>query len=170
MKDKIKKGLEYPFDYYDIISRIVRECTDNTKNKLSNLQNSAVNGSLLIPNDFQKIKISEKTYERLWYNVTLIRNNPKFIELFWAHSHQYFWTELEDIFPIHKIDEHHNFFIENNEIVENRKNERKRFLEFHYALGGLLLYSENYEALRYIFNHTNQQPPKYELLPYIMYP
>lgn len=168
MKDKIKKGLEYPFDYYDIISRIVKECIYNNKNKLSNLQNSAVNGSLLIPNDFQKIKISEETYVRLWHNITLIRNNPKFIELFWAHSHQYFWTELEDIFQNHKIDENHNFFIENNEIVENRKSERKRFLEFHYALGGLLLYSENYESLRYIFNYTNQQPPKYELLPYTM--
>ena len=90
MKDKIEKGVEYPFDYYDIISRIVKECIDNNKNKLSNLQKSAVNGSLLIPNDFQKIKISEETYARLWYNLHLIRNIPKFIELFWAHSHQYF--------------------------------------------------------------------------------
>ena len=142
-----------------MISRIIDECVENNYKDLP-LRYSAINGELLIPNDFQNIKISEDTYNSLWYNVILMRNKSDFISKFWAHSNQYFWTELKEIAL--------NFDRSNEKEFREREEERKRFLEFHYAVGGLLLYSKNYEALKYIFSYSETTPPKYELLPYDM--
>lgn len=46
--------------------------------------------------------------------------------------------------------------------------ERKKFIEFHYALGGLLTYKSRYSCIKRLFNYTQSQPPKYELLPETM--
>lgn len=143
-----------------MIRRIIDECVENNYKDLLPLRYSAINGVLLIPYDTQRIKISEDTYNNLWYNITLIRNNPDYISKFWAHSNQYFWTGLKEIAL--------NFDRSNEKEFIEREQERKRFLEFHYAVGGLLLYSKNYEALKYIFSYSQQTPPKYELLPYNM--
>ena len=153
------KELNYDKEFYGLISRIIDECVENNYKDLP-LRYSAINGELLIPNDFQNIKISEDTYNSLWYNVILMRNKSDFISKFWAHSNQYFGTELKDI--VRYLDN------SNKGEVEEREQERKRFLEFHYAVGGLLLYSKNYEALKYIFSYSETTPPKYELLPYDM--
>ena len=153
------KELNYDEEFYGLIRRIIDECVENNYKDLP-LRYHAINGELLIPNDFQHIKISENTYNNLWYNVILMRNKGDFISKFWAHSNQYFWTELKEISL--------NFDKSNeNEFIE-REQERKRFLEFHYAIGGLLLYSKNYEALKYIFSYSQQSPPDYKLLPYNM--
>ena len=153
------KELNYDKEFYGLISRIIDECVENNYKDLP-LRYSAINGELLIPNDFQNIKISEDTYNSLWYNVILMRNKSDFISKFWAHSNQYFWTELKEIAL--------NFDRSNEKEFREREEERKRFLEFHYAVGGLLLYSKNYEALKYIFSYSENTPPKYELLPYDM--
>ena len=152
--------LNYDKEFYGLISRIIDECVENNYKDLLPLRYSAINGVLLIPYDTQRIKISEDTYNNLWYNITLIRNNPDYISKFWAHSNQYFWTGLKEIAL--------NFDRSNEKEFIEREQERKRFLEFHYAVGGLLLYSKNYEALKYIFSYSQQTPPKYELLPYNM--
>ena len=154
------KELNYDKEFYGLIRRIIDECVENNYKDLLPLRYSAIKGELLIPYDTQSIKISEDTYNNLWYNITLIRNNTDFISKFWVHSNQYFWTELKDI--VRYLDN------SNKGEVEEREQERKRFLEFHYAVGGLLLYSKNYEALKYIFSYSQQTPPKYELLPYKM--
>ena len=154
------KELNYDKEFYGLISRIIDECVENNYKDLLPLMYSAINGELLIPYDTQSIKISENTYKNLWYNITLIRNNTYYISKFWAHSNQYFWTGLKEIAL--------NFDRSNEKEFIEREQERKRFLEFHYAVGGLLLYSKNYEALKYIFSYSQQTPPKYELLPYNM--
>ena len=154
------KELNYDEEFSGLIRRIIDECVENNYKDLLPLRYSAINGVLLIPYDTQRIKISEDTYNNLWYNITLIRNNPDYISKFWAHSNQYFWTGLKEIAL--------NFDRSNEKEFIEREQERKRFLEFHYAVGGLLLYSKNYEALKYIFSYSQQTPPKYELLPYNM--
>lgn len=153
------KELNYDKEFYGLISRIIDECVENNYKDLP-LRYSAINGELLIPNDFQNIKISEDTYNSLWYNVILMRNKSDFISKFWAHSNQYFSMELKEIVL--------NFDKSNKKEFKEREQERKRFLEFHYAIGGLLLYSKNYEALKYIFSYSQQSPPDYKLLPYKM--
>ena len=161
-KDKSnKEGVPYSFYYYQqLVRELMKIFVVRNDDNFKSLQHHITNGSFLIPNDFQHIKISEDTYNTLWYNITLIRNNPDYISKFWVHSNQYFWTELKDI--VRYLDN------SNKGEVEEREQERKRFLEFHYAVGGLLLYSKNYEALKYIFSYSQQTPPKYELLPYKM--
>ena len=155
-KDKSNtEGVLYPYYFYEFVREMIKVFVERNDDNFKSLQHHITNGSFLIPNDFQHIKISEDTYNTLWYNITLIRNNPDYISKFWAHSNQYFWTELKDDNS-------------NKGEVEEREQERKRFLEFHYAVGGLLLYSKNYEALKYIFSYSQQTPPKYELLPYKM--
>lgn len=161
-KDKFnKEGVPYSFYYYQqLVRELMKIFVVRNDDNFKSLQHHITNGSFLIPNDFQHIKISEDTYNTLWYNITLIRNNPDYISKFWAHSNQYFWTELKDI----------ERYLDNSNKgeVEEREQERKRFLEFHYAVGGLLLYSKNYEALKYIFSYSQQSPPDYKLLPYDM--
>ena len=155
-----EEGIRYPYYYHQLIRELIKIFVDRNDDNFISLQSRITNGDFLVPNDFQNIKISEDTYNSLWYNVILMRNKSDFISKFWAHSNQYFWTELKDI--VRYLDN------SNKGEVEERELERKRFLEFHYAVGGLLLYSKNYEALKYIFSYSQQTPPKYELLPYKM--
>ena len=160
-KDKSnKEGVLYPFYYHEFIRELIKVFIEGSDDNFISLQHHITNGSFLIPNDFQHIKISEDTYNTLWYNITLIRNNPDYISKFWAHSNQYFWMGLKEIVL--------NFDKSNEKKFIEREEERKRFLEFHYAVGGLLLYSKNYESLKYIFSYSQQSPPDYKLLPYDM--
>lgn len=160
-KDKSnKEGVLYPFYYHEFIRELIKVFIEGSDDNFISLQHHITNGSFLIPNDFQYIKISEDTYNNLWYNITLIRNNTDFISKFWAHSNQYFWMGLKEIVL--------NFDKSNEKKFIEREEERKRFLEFHYAIGGLLLYSKNYESLKYIFSYSQQSPPDYKLLPYDM--
>ena len=160
-KDKSNtEGVIYPFYYHEFIRELIKVFIEGSDDNFISLQHHITNGSFLIPNDFQYIKISEDTYNNLWYNITLIRNNPDYISKFWAHSNQYFWMGLKEIVL--------NFDKSNEKKFIEREEERKRFLEFHYAVGGLLLYSKNYESLKYIFSYSQQSPPDYKLLPYDM--
>jgi hypothetical protein len=52
--------------------------------------------------------------------------------------------------------------------INEREKERNYFLELHYALGGLLLYRRQYKTLKYVFEYTQSQPPRYVLLPVSM--
>ncbi|MDO4782591.1 MAG: hypothetical protein Q4A09_05150 [Capnocytophaga felis] len=158
----------YDNEFYNLVSSLVDECVEKNHKHLLPLRHSAINGSLLIPNDFQQIKISKETYKWLWYNVTLIRHNYNFVAEFWKNSSQYFRFELEQIYPNPQWDENNEIIDTNKDISEQREKEQNRFLEFHYAFGGLMLYSKNYEALNYMFIFSQSQPPKYELLPYTM--
>src|SRR5699024_4811236 len=56
----------------------------------------------------------------------------------------------------------------NKEIVSERGEERRRFLEFHNILGALLLYKKKYGCLKYIFSYTQNGPSSYALLPETM--
>jgi hypothetical protein len=81
---------------------------------------------------------------------------------YWERAHQYFSFNLKIIQQ--KYSDTDYSVINNNEI-ENREKERKRFLDFHYALGGLLLYKGRYNCISRILNFTTSMPPRYELLP-----
>ena len=155
-----EKGILYPFYFYEFVRELIKVFIERNDDSFVSLKASIINGEFLIPNDFQHIKISEDTYNNLWYNITLIRNNTDYISKFWAHSNQYFWMGLKEITL--------NFDKSNEKEFIERDKERKRFLEFHYAIGGLLLYSKNYEGLKYIFSYSQQSPPDYKLLPYDM--
>jgi len=69
----------------------------------------------------------------------------------WERADQYYTYNLSPFFTPE----------ETAEDIESRR----KFLEFHYALGGLLMYRELHAAIRRFFQFTRSQPPRYELLP-----
>ena len=92
-----EEGIRYPYYYHQLIRELIKIFVDRNDDNFISLQSRITNGDFLVPNDFQNIKISEDTYNSLWYNITLIRNNTDYMSKFWSHSNQYFWTELKDI-------------------------------------------------------------------------
>ncbi len=132
------------------------------KTKLRGIEHRAVSGVWLLGEDFEDITISEETYSWLWNNIYIICDNPRLVKMFWANSSQYFDYRLQ------YIAQDYNFElgkVANQEQIDKRNEERKRFLEFHYALGGLLLFRKQYKTLNYLFEYSQSQPPKYALLP-----
>jgi len=138
------------------------------KTKLRGLEHRAVSGIWLLGEDFENIIISEETYSWLWRNIYTICDNPRLVKMFWANSYQYFDYKLEPIMADDKTKEEGKLEIINKKEIEIREKERKRFLEFHYALGGLALYKNHYKLLKYFFEYSQSEPPKYVLLPETM--
>lgn len=137
------------------------------KTKLRGIEHRAVSGVWLLGEDLEEVLISEETYSWLWRNIYTICDNPRLVKMFWANSNQYFNYKLQGVHPeyVYKKD---NIVVANEAQVAKRKEERRRFLEFHYALGGLLLYRKQYKTLNYLFEYSQSQPPKYVLLPETM--
>jgi hypothetical protein len=134
------------------------------KTKLRAIEHRAVSGVWLLGEDFEDITISDETYSWLWRNIYTICDNPRLVKMFWANSSQYFDYRLQSVLPKYDYGQE-KLVITNQEQVDNRETEKNRFLEFHYALGGLLLYRKQYKTLTYLFEYSQSQPPKYVLLP-----
>lgn len=134
------------------------------KTKLRAIEHRAVSGVWLLGDDFEEIIISDETYQWLWRNIYTICDSSRLVKMFWANTSQYFDYRLNPITPDYFSHEG-KIVAKNKEQIDKRNEERNRFLEFHYALGGLLLYREKYKTLDYIFHYSQSQPPKYVLLP-----
>lgn len=134
------------------------------KTKLRAIEHRAVSGLWLLGDDFEDITISDETYSWLWRNIYTICDNPRLVKMFWANSNQYFDYRLQSVIHDYNYEQEKLEFT-NQEQVDKRKAERNRFLEFHYALGGLLLYRKQYKTLTYLFEYSQSQPPRYALLP-----
>lgn len=137
------------------------------KTKLRAIEHRAVSGIWLLGEYFEDIIISEETFSWLWRNIYNICDNPRLVKMFWANSSQYFDFRLEGISSDY-LYENGNMIIRNSDKVDARNEERNRFLEFHYALGGLMLYRKQYKTLNYLFEYSQSQPPRYVLLPETM--
>lgn len=134
------------------------------KTKLKAIEHRAVSGVWLLGEDFEDIGISEETYNWLWRNIYTICDKPRLVKMFWANSSQYFDFRLQSEIADYAYQDAKPVIV-NLGLVEKRIEERRRFLEFHYALGGLLLYKKQYKTIKYIFEYSQSQPPKYPLLP-----
>ncbi len=127
----------------------------------------AVSGSWLLGEDFEEIPISVETYSWLWGNLYIICDNGKYVKMYWATASQYFDLNLRYIPEEHEYGGE-TLIIKNKIQIDKRDKERKEFLEFHYALGGLLLYRKQYNSLNYALEYSQSQPPQYPLLPHSM--
>lgn len=152
----------YPVDLYFVVNRLNEEATVIQNRKLRTIEHRAVSGTWLLGEDFQTIVISEQTFGWLWRNVTIICDHSRLIKMFWGNSSQYYDHRLRWIAQDYDFDERK---IVNAEQVKKRNEERDQFLEFHYALGGLIYYRRKYDLLEYFFHYTQSQPPNYVLLP-----
>ena len=134
------------------------------KGKLTAIEHRAISGLWLLGEDFEEITISDDTYNWLWRNIYTICDNPRLVKMFWANSYQYFDYRLDAIDEVYND----NGEVINQSEIDKRKKERSRFLELHYALGGLLLYRKQYGTIKYLLDYTQSQPPRYVLLPETM--
>lgn len=156
------KPLVYPVDLYFLVNRLNVELANSQNRKLLAIEHRAVSGNWLFGEDFEDIIISIETYTWVWRNLYTICDKEKFIRMYWANVSQYFDFRLENIQEDYDFETHQ---VKNKEEIEKRKQERNDFLEFHFALGGLLYYRKQYKSLKYIFQYTQSQPPRYPLLP-----
>jgi hypothetical protein len=154
------KPLDYPVDLYFLVYRLNSQLIDSQNKKLLKIEHRAVSGIWLL-GEFDEVPISGETYRWLWININVICDTERFIRMYWARASQHFDYRLPRIHP--EFDAQRN--ISNSLEIEQREQDRKKFLEMHFALGGLLLYRKQYESLKYIFEYTQSEPPKYVLLP-----
>tara|TARA_R100000935_G_C2833463_1_gene166594 strand:- start:393 stop:2654 length:2262 start_codon:yes stop_codon:yes gene_type:complete len=157
-----KKPIVYSNDLYQFVYELNSEVSNKEKVDLPTIEHRAVSGLWLLGNDLLEIPISKTTYIWLWRNIIVISKKEDYIKMYWSTAHQYFNYRLNEIST--------NFDFEKGETINKkpikyRRKERYRFLEFHYALGGLLLYKNQYGSINYIFIYSQSIPPKQVLLP-----
>lgn len=163
------KPVVYPYSYYDLVYKAIEELAI-IKEKRNYLLEQRTAGGIWLLGEMQGKEISDETYAWLWRNLLLgVRyQQDDLITNHWETSHQYYVYSLPYIHQ--EYDNSANRFqVSNQEAVDKRLAERKRFIEFHYALGGLLTYKQRYVCIKRLFSHTQSQPPRYELLPLSMY-
>lgn len=161
-RDKfIDKPVVYPEIYYEIVHKTIEELAI-LREKRNYMLERRTSGGIWLIGELQGKEISEITYGWLWKNLLLAIHYQRddLIVIHWETFHQYYCYSLPIISS--------NILFSNGyhqEIINKRDAERQRFIEFHYALGGLLTYKKRYACIKRIFNHTLSQPPRYELLP-----
>lgn len=157
------KLIEYPDVYYVLAFRTIEELAIIKTKKNFDLEYQT-SGWIWLLSELHEYEISETTYTWLWRNILLAVNYEQddMILKHWEKAHQYFIFSLNYINP-----EYEGFTPEiiNKKDVEKREQQINRFLEFHYVLGGLLLYKKRYDCLKRIFDYTMSEPPRYVLLP-----
>jgi hypothetical protein len=161
-----KEGQEviYPDEFYEAILEANEKLLKREHKTRSFLNNTSFISVLI--DDYQKTAISDKTYQYMWLGLrqAVLYNNSEAIKAYWEKAHQYANFVLDRIHPEYDKD----FNVVNKEALDQQKTIKEKFVEFHYALGGLLLYHKMYDTLEYIMSWTNQQPPKYILVPSTM--
>lgn len=161
-REKADEPIEYPKEFYELVNKTTIELANSESKELKYLEYRSV-GGLWFLGELDYYELSETTYSWLWRNllVALKYEEDDMIVAYWENAYRFFDYQLKEIQPVR--DEEFN--ITNQDEIDKRDNERERFLEFQYALGGLLLYRERYSCLNRMFKYTNSQPPKYVLLP-----
>ncbi|MGV8092062.1 MAG: hypothetical protein AB2L24_09395 [Mangrovibacterium sp.] len=159
------KPVVYPHSYYDLVYRTIEELAILKEKRNYSLERRTAGGIWLL-GEMQGKEISEDTYAWLWRNLLLaIRyQQDDLIVNHWETCHQYYVYSLPCIYPEYN-NLANNLQVSNQESVNKRIAERQKFIEFHYALGGLLTYKERYACIKRLFSYTQSQPPRYELLP-----
>ena len=170
VRDKVTdQPVVYPYTYYDLVYKAIEELAI-LKEKRNYLLESRTAGGIWLLGEMQGKGISDETYTWLWRNLLIaIRyQQDDLIVNHWETCHQYYVYSLGYIYQEYDRSAS-TLQASNQEAVNNRNSERMRFIEFHYALGGLLTYKERYACIKRLFNHTQSEPPKYELLPETMF-
>jgi hypothetical protein len=166
VRDKFtNEPVVYPEMYYETVYRAIEELAI-LKEKRNYLLEHRTSGGIWLLGEMEGKEISETTYAWFWRNLLLaVRyQQDDLIMNHWETCHQYYSYSMPYIYQ-----EHNNIVsnlqVSNQAAVDKRKDERQKFIEFHYALGGLLTYKERYACIKRLFHYTQSQPPKYELLP-----
>ena len=164
-KDKESKTVEYPQVYYNFIYE-ANESLFMSPKQTTYFEESDLIGLLL--SEVKNVTISNRTYLAIWTGLkqALFYDRDGFILAYWRKAHQYIEFSLP---RIDKIYDYENFpKVNNQNEYDQREMERERFLEFHYAMGALLMFRKKYKLIAQITAWTNSIPPKYVLVPETM--
>ena len=162
--DKSGQEVIYPDEFYDAVFEANERLLKRERKTLSYLNEGSMLSIFI--DEVQQTIISDKTYQYMWLGLrqAVLYNNSEAIKAYWEKAHQYANFALDRI----HLEYDKDFNIVNKEALYQQKTIKEKFVEFHYALGGLLLYHKMYDTLEYIMSWTNQQPPKYILVPSTM--
>ena len=163
-KGKEGKPIEYPQEYYNAIFEANELLCCRKKKTISYFNDSTLFHLFL--DEYQKTVISTKTYRFLWNLIvqSIYHNREDFIVSYWHKAHQLFSLFMPSIHPDYDYSTT-PIVLKNSTAVKEREKERQDFLEFHYVLGGLLMYQQKYSIIKVLMNFTQQQPPRYFLVP-----
>ena len=137
------KSVEYPNEYYEAAHKALKEFTILKEKRFFTINYSEAGGDWLLDHNDES-KISLLTYRWMWSNILLLLryNEEELLFNHWEISYNY--CRFKQDMPIE---------------------EKKEFWEFHYALGGLLLYDQKYSLINRFFNFTVTSPPQHYSLP-----
>lgn len=154
--------LEFPDKFYSATYLITQELALSNSDRLKDLSNIASGFYWLVGEDK---RMTEKTYNILWINLRLLICYKKddVIINYWKQAFDHFVYKLR--IPDSVYSEPFTGEKENQEEISQKEKERTVFLDFHYYLGGLLLFEDRKNCIRRIWDHTNSEPPRYPLLP-----
>lgn len=161
-KGKENQQIIYPKGYYDTFLEANEILCERNKKAISRFNNNNIFDLFL--DGYQQTVLSQETYSFLWKLIlqSLHYNREDFVLSYWRKAHQLFNLFMPKIYPEYDSTYRN---IKNQTEITQREKERKDFLEFHYALGGLLMYKQQYKALKELMYFTQAQPPKYVLVP-----
>lgn len=156
----------YRIEYYNMLFNTMSELVVVKNNRLKLIENR-ISGLNWLLGEYSDTEIHEETYKWLWVilKIPIEYGNDKMLMNYWGDAYQYFRFSLQKIYPDYSNDDRR---VINQEDIDKRNKERDRFLEFHYVLGGLLMFSERYNCIARIFDYTMSEPPDYVLLPKTM--
>lgn len=162
-KDKENNIIEYPTYFYNVMFD-ANECLCRRERKSISWYNGSFYDFFI--DEFQHTIISKKTFSFIWkcLRQSIFYQKDEFVFSYWQKAHQYMNFWLDVVRPQYDT----NFNVTNQEDIDRRNAERERFLEFHYALGGLLMMKQKYTLINQLTSWTNQTPPKYVLVPETM--
>jgi len=146
-----------------LVHRTIEELAVLKDKRIPRLEYRTAGGIWLL-GEIKEYSIHESTYYWLWHNLLLAINYKRddFVMYYWERAHHHITYNLSFIQPDY---DYETGKMRNEDAITKRNQERERFFEFHYALGGLLLYNDRYELISRIFRFTTSLPPVYEMLP-----
>lgn len=153
----------YPNILFEIVYDLAFQISYIDKNKLRLIEHTVYSGNLLI-GTFTNNRIADRTYFYLWAIIKLavLSKRDDLVLAFWQNSFQHYTYGL--IVPNALYSEDYQRIL-NEDQIQLKKKEQRRFLESHFALGGLLLYQERYDCIRRILQYTQSHPPDFVLFP-----
>ena len=162
------KPQKYPDTYYQVTYKAAEELALLKSKRFSFLTEATFGGTWLI-GELGEYPIQEETYRAMWgiLMLALEYEREDLFMRFWIRSNQYVMFNLKPILPDFDFANIGAPAV-NQEEIDKREKERKRFFEFTNALGGLVLYKHKYGLLKKMFIYTNSEPPKFTLLPETM--
>lgn len=158
------KPVVFPIHHYQLTNKLTQLLANNTNKSFRYLKDRTV-GSLWLLGERTGFTISKETFSCIWMNLkTAVEyDDQDMIIDFWKNAHQHISYRLDYIYPNYVLNDMPK--MTNQKEYDERIKQRKRFLQFTVALGGLLMYTKQYNTIQRCFKYTQSTPPKYELLP-----